>query len=364
MTLRVGVVGANWGLNHVAAWRSVPDVEVAAICTAHRETAERVARDQGIARAYWDADAMLADPTLDVIDVTPRPSIRAPIALRTLAARKHLLQPIPFALDLAQAAELERRAAAAQVVANVEVLHRHAPAFLAAKALIDEGFLGEVYTVQAAVQTGILIDRPPDYVYAWITEPDSGASALRNFGAHLLHTVTWMFGDVVEVAATISMLEQRLTFTDGSSKPNGTADTAFALVRFAGGFTGTLHTSWCTPAAAGFSIDASGSRGRLVIRADRLGPNDAVLLTAGRSDPELRERDIPERFSALTAKLTNVYAGPRGYPLAAMCYRMAEAIRTGDGTGAGPDFAEAHRVMRVVETAYSASASGAWETVT
>jgi predicted dehydrogenase len=358
--IRVGVVGANWGLSHVAAWRSVPGAEVAAICTAHRETAEAVAREHAIPHAYWDAGAMLADPALDVIDVTPRPSIRAPIALRVLAARKHLLQPIPFALDLAQAAELERAAAAANVVANVEVLHRHAPAFLAAKALIDDGFLGEPYAVRGVVQTGILIDRPPDYVYSWITEPDSGASAVRNFGAHLLHVLTWMFGDVVEIAATISTREHTLAFTDGSTKPNGTADTAFALLLFAGGLTGSLHTTWSTPAADGFSIEASGSRGRLVIRAGRLGPNDAVLLTAGRSDLHLREVEIPERFSALTGTLTDVSAGPRGYPLAAMCYRMAEAIRTGDRSQAGPDFVQAHRVMRVVETAYRASESHTW----
>ena len=114
--MRVGVVGANWGLNHVAAWRSVPGVEVAAIRTAHRESAEAVAREQAIPKAYWDVDALLADDALDVIDVTPRPSIRAPIALRVLAAGKHLLQPIPFALDLAQAATVERDAAAAGVV--------------------------------------------------------------------------------------------------------------------------------------------------------------------------------------------------------------------------------------------------------
>jgi len=360
--MRVGVVGANWGLNHVAAWRSVPDVEVAAICTAQRETAEKVAREQAIPQAYWDVDALLADGSLDVIDVTPRPSIRSPIALRVLAAGKHLLQPIPFALDLTQAAELERRAAAANVVAIAEVLHRHTPEFLMAKALIDEGFLGELYTVRREVSTGILLDRPAPYVYSWITEPASGASTLRNFGAHLLHVLTWLFGDVTDVAAEIGTSMQEQVFTDGSRTRNGTADTAFALLRFAGGARGSLHTSWCTPASDGFRIDAAGSNGRLVLRAGagRLGPDHAALATGGAHDLHLAKVEVPERFRELASRMTGVDTDARGYPLAAMCYRLADAVRTGDATHAKPDFHEAHRVMRIVETAYAAAERRTW----
>jgi predicted dehydrogenase len=38
--LKVGVIGANWtGILHLPAWRSLPDGEVAAICTSREETA-------------------------------------------------------------------------------------------------------------------------------------------------------------------------------------------------------------------------------------------------------------------------------------------------------------------------------------
>lgn len=344
--IRVGVVGANWGLSHVAAWRSVPDVEVAAICTAHRDSAEAVARTHAIPRAYWDVAALLADEALDVVDATPRPSIRAPIVARALAAGKHVLQPLPFALDLGQAAALEGAAATAGVVAAVEVLHRHAPAFVAAKTLIEGGFLGKIYTIEGAVRTGILLNRPPDYGYAWIVDPVSGASALRNFGAHLLHVLTWLFGDVGEVAASLATHEREVVLTDGTRIPNGTADTAFALLRYACGASGSLHTSWCTPAAAGFQIDATGSAGRIVLRATRLGPDDAVLLTAR------RDAEMPEPVA--------IPVHPRSDALAAMCAKLAAAIRTGDRTGAKPDFPEAHRVMRIVEAAYDAAARGTW----
>ena len=74
--LNIGIVGANWGLTHVEAWRRLPGVEVVAICTGHRESAEAVARTNDIPHAFWDAERMIADPSIDVIDLTPRPSIR------------------------------------------------------------------------------------------------------------------------------------------------------------------------------------------------------------------------------------------------------------------------------------------------
>jgi predicted dehydrogenase len=50
--LRVGIIGANWSLKvHGTAWRLLPDVEVAAVCTAHRETAEAAAQAFGLAKA-------------------------------------------------------------------------------------------------------------------------------------------------------------------------------------------------------------------------------------------------------------------------------------------------------------------------
>ena len=49
MTLRVGIISANWGtFAHLPAWRSIPGVEVVAICTSRRETAEAAAKKHGI----------------------------------------------------------------------------------------------------------------------------------------------------------------------------------------------------------------------------------------------------------------------------------------------------------------------------
>lgn len=362
--LRVGVIGANWGVNHIEAWRAVPGVVVAAICTSQRSTAEAAAREHGIPRAIWDAHEMLDDPTIDVVDVTPRPSIRAPLALQVLQAGKHLLQPLPFALNLEQARTLHEEARARGLVAMVENLHRHTPAFRQAKALVDEGALGRIFTVRGHVRTGILLNPSAGYVYSWITDADSGASALRNFGAHLLHALIWLFGDISAVAADISTSLPEIYFADGSSKVNGTADSATVMTRFHSGATGSVDVSWCTAASEGFLIDVVGEFGRLVIRAEGLGPQNARLWWAARGGRELAPFPIDEHYcGVLGLPLRDDPDRPRRYPLAAMCAGMANAVRDSELAHAHPDFDEAYTVMRVVEAAYESVEIGGWVNV-
>jgi len=358
--MRVALIGANWGLSHLAAWRSVPGVEVIGVCTAHRESAERVAREHNLPKSFWDAERMLVTETIDVVDVMLRPSARVPLVLSALRQHKNVLQPLPFARNLTEARTLLDLASDGNLMANVEALHRYAPAFLQAKALIDGGLLGTIYTIEAAVRTGILLDLPPDYVYEWITKAENGSSAIRNFGAHMLHCLLWLFGDVTHVAAANATMQRDLRFLDGSTQVNETADTSLALLRYANGAIGTLHTSWSTPAAEGLTIDVAGSEGRLVLRADRLGPQNAHLLVATRSAKQLSEVPIEKRFADLAELLGVDPRKGRDYPLAAMCYRYAEAFRSGDASAGGPTFADAYRVAEIVESAYRADEGGTW----
>jgi predicted dehydrogenase len=347
--LRVGLVGANWGATHVDAWRRVPAVELSAICTAHEETARDAARQFSIPHAYSDAMTMVREADIDVVDITTRPSIRAPIALAALEAGKHVIHPLPFALGLDGARAQLELAERAGVTAWVENLHRHTPAFIHLKALVDDGFLGDLYSVNAIVQASNFLNRPPNYVYAWNADASSGASAVRNFGAHMLHCLLWLLGDIVEVSAVNARMLPELVFTDGSRLRNEVADVTYALLRFANGAPGTMHTSWSAPASDGFRIDAVGSKGRAVITADGLGPQNPVLLTASSRDTALRE--VPIAGASPGAD--------RQEALASMCLQFAEAV-AGGSVNSGPTYREAYRVMQIVEATYEADARKSW----
>lgn len=362
--VRVGLIGANWGRNHIQAWQAVPDAELVAICTSREETARTVAGEFGIARAMWDASALIADPEIDIVDITVRPPIRAPLALDALAAGKSILQTIPFALNLDQARQLAALASAGGPVGMLESLHRHAPAFRQAKAMLDGGAIGRILSVRGHVRTGILLTPPPGWVYEWIIDPGNGASALRNFGAHLLHQLVWYFGRIESVAATLSTQMPEIRFVDGSVKPSGVIDTAALLVRFESGADGAVDASWATPGSEGFSIDAIGETGRLRISADFLGPQNARIEHAERATRTTPMLPVPldERFITIEGAeaIREDPGNPNFFPIAAMCHRLARATRGVEVSDAGPNFAEALHVMQVAETAYDAHLERRW----
>ena len=103
-----------------------------------------------------------------------------------------------------------------------------------------------------------------------------------------------------------------------------------------------------------------GSKGHLVIRADNLGPQNARLQSATRLDKALVDVPIEPRYHELAETL---HASPdswRDYALAAMCYRFAEAVRSGDRTRSGPSFSDAYRAMQIIEAINEASTTRSW----
>jgi predicted dehydrogenase len=356
--LRVGLVGANWGLTHLDAWRAVPGAMVTAICTGHRESAERVAAEHGIPTAYWNATDLLADPEVDVVDVTVRPAVRATIVPAALRAGKHILQPLPFAADDGTARELHVLAQELDLVAVVENLHRHEPALRQFRDLVRSGTLGRVHTVRGHVRSNLFIDPPDPWPYEWVLDPTNHASALRNFGAHLLHAIIDVVGPVASVAAALRRDTARVGFVGGRRADNGVIDNAALLLRMASGAGAVLDVSWCAPAAEGFGIEAVGDQGRARVTADRLGPQHARLEAASRPDAEMTPVAVEQRYRTIPGipGLGPDPEQPRLFPMVAMCKGVC---------GAGPEramptFAEAAHVSAVVESAYAAHERETW----
>ncbi|MBD3759601.1 Gfo/Idh/MocA family oxidoreductase [Rhizorhabdus sp.] len=347
--VRVGLVGANWGLTHVAAWKSLPDVDLVAICTSNQKSADAAASANGIPNAFGDPAEMMAALPLDIVDITPRPAIRAPIALAALEAGKHVIQPMPFALNLDQARRLHGLAKSRNLVAVVENLHRHSPTFRQAKEMIDTGAIGEVKSVKAFVRTNILLDPGADFPYLWLIDPDSGASALRNFGAQMLHVLHWFFGPISSVSARLKTNLPMVQPANGSAIANGVVDSASVLIDFASGVDAILDTSWCLPGQNQFSLEIAGSRGRIVIEATGLGPRNAMLQVTTNPHVAVQPMTIEERFRQGSTVESRDDALES---LAFMCRNVADAVIQANPTIAAPDFGAAMHVMNVVEAAY------------
>ena len=206
--LRVGIVGANWSLKvHGTAWRMLPGVEVAAVCTAHRETAEAAAQAFHVPKAYWNVADMCADPDLDVIDVGSRPSFRYDMVMAAFEGGKHVYDALPFALDAGRARNMFEAGRRAGKVGVVDAQFRWVPAGMHMKALVDDGFIGQPLGFN--VQLLMPLQQNGDDVYPycaypeggispyyWLADAASGGGGWRNFGSHTVLFLTHLLGKV------------------------------------------------------------------------------------------------------------------------------------------------------------------------
>ncbi|CAN5637396.1 Gfo/Idh/MocA family oxidoreductase [soil metagenome] len=253
----IAIFGAgNVSSGHLDAYLHNPHVEVVAIGSRTKEGAEQKAREVGIDPAsiglYDNLDDLLADRRVDAISITTPHSRHAADVIAAAKAGKHVLVEKPIAVkqdELEAMAEAVEKAGVRSVCGFVL---RFNPATQAARALIDQGMLGNVLYVQT------------DY---WHNPEQSGypgskdhlrtkldASAMLLGGCHAVDLARYLMGsNIVEVTA--------LSFTDVPDLPF--PPNQAALVKFANGKVGKISACVEQWMPYQFNVDVLGTEGGL-----------------------------------------------------------------------------------------------------
>jgi len=139
--IRVAILGAGIGAEHLAGYRALPDLfEVAVICDLDAVRAQSIA---GEIRVSTDSDAVLHDPQIDLIDICLPPHLHVPISLKALAAGKHVICEKPLATSLADIDQLERAEGASKGTLFPVFQYRFGRAMDQLVALQSAGLLGQ-----------------------------------------------------------------------------------------------------------------------------------------------------------------------------------------------------------------------------
>jgi len=156
--INVGVVGIGFmGWIHWLAYKASKDIKVGAICT--RDAKRRSGDWRGIQgnfgppgeqvdltgiRAFEHLDALLKDPSIELVDLCLPPNLHADAAVQALAAGKHVFVEKPMALT---PAECDRMVEAARK-ANRRLFVGHVlpfvPEYREARRIISEGAHGKL----------------------------------------------------------------------------------------------------------------------------------------------------------------------------------------------------------------------------
>lgn len=276
--LRVGVIGVGFGRVHLEAFRDVPGVELAAVCSRTRARAEAMAAEFAVPAVFTDAHELVASG-LDVVVVAAPNREHHPMTMAALAAGCHVLCEKPLAASAAEAREMVAAAEAAGRLLAVHMNRRMQPAVRAIRAAFDAGELGAVDFVRATWlrQRGIPARE------GFLTQARAGGGALLDLGVHMLDQALYVQGypRVVEVQAR---LHRRHFAEDVPDMPSDVEDAARAFLTLEGGGAIALEIAWATPhhRAAERVLEVHGSRAgaRRVVEGD--GEADGFFSLHGR----------------------------------------------------------------------------------
>ena len=148
----------RWGLLSTArinrliipAVRASERSEVTAVASRSVEKGRAYAAEWNIPHVHANYDALLNDPTVDVIYIPLPNSLHVEWTIRALEAGKHVLCEKPLALNVADVERIAQAARRAGRVATEGFMYRHQPLTHAVEALVRSGRLGPVRSVKGA----------------------------------------------------------------------------------------------------------------------------------------------------------------------------------------------------------------------
>lgn len=240
------------GRVHALAYRSLPyhyglpasAVQVAAVATSRAETAAAAAAEIGCDIYTADYRELLARPDIDAVDVCTPNRAHEEIVVAAARAGKHIYCEKPLAMDVAEGRRMVAAAQAAGVQTQMTFNFRFFPALLRAKQLVDEGFLGRLFSFRGRYYRSSYID--PAKPLSWrLQKATSGGGALFDLGSHILDLLYMLLGDFHSVQAALETLIKERPIGPGADEtgPVDVDDIALLHVRTAGGALGLVEIS-------------------------------------------------------------------------------------------------------------------------
>ncbi|MEA4889145.1 MAG: Gfo/Idh/MocA family oxidoreductase [Clostridiaceae bacterium] len=196
-TVRIAMISAS-GMAHAHMDSIVkdPKLELAAICDIDQDKLAKAGEQYGVTALYTDYKEMLKDETIDAVVVCTPDQLHKEMTINALESGKHVLCEKPMSLSLDDCLEMiaaEKRTGKKLMVGQI---CRYTPGFIAAKKLVDEGAIGELFFVES--------EYAHDYSKIggagnWRRTPER--HGFLGGGCHAVDLLRWIAGNPTEVFA-------------------------------------------------------------------------------------------------------------------------------------------------------------------
>ena len=345
--VRIGIVGIGFmGMTHYQAIARLPGARVVAVCS---RDPKKLAGDwadiqgnfgprggmtdlTGVA-CYQDLDGLLADPEVDLVDLCVPNQDHARMAIRALAAGKHVLVEKPIALTVEDADAMVAAARAAGRMLMVGHVLPFFPEFAYARDVIESGRFG---AVRAAHLKRVIArsDRAAD--------ADAGGGPAVDLHIHDTHFIGLVCGvptavrsvGVVDGASVVHLTTQYL-YDDPNLAVSCLAGALSQAGRsFAHGFEFYLER-----ATLAFEFASLAGEGQLATPLALIHANGSVERPALAGSGEPLDAFVAELGAAVAAVESGVECPTLAAGLARealrLCHAEVESVRTGRAVEVG-----------------------------
>jgi predicted dehydrogenase len=375
---KVGLIGTGYiGMVHLEILRRIPGVEIVAVADPNAGLAQSAAGRLEVRKVYESADALLADPEIEVVHNCSPNNVHFDINKKALLSGRQVLSEKPLSLDSAQSAELVRLAGKHKALTAINFCYRYYPVVQEAAARVRRGDLGDVRAVVGHfLQDWLFFDTD----YSWRLDPAAAgrANVIADLGSHWCDLVQFITGQrIVEVMADLhTCIPKRkkpkagpLSFSNKRDFEYDEVeikldDYAALFLKLENGAHGNFTTCQvCAGRKVDLELQVFGSKESYAW--SHVHPN---ALWVGHRE---RANETFYESSALQAEGTGQYASlPTGHPMGYHdavynlfrdYYAALEARRDGRSYEVTfPDFRTGHEEMCVIDAAVESSEAGTW----
>ena len=370
--LRVGLIGSGFmgkahafGYSTAARVFDLPyEVELHTLADITDAAAAKAAPALGFARATSDWRAMVADPVIDVVNITSPNALHKEMALAAIAAGKHVHCEKPLAPLAIDAREMADAAEAAGVKTQVGFNYLCNPMLGLAREMIAAGELGEIRAYRGVHAEDYMADSVGPFTFRH--EP-AGGGALADIGSHALATAEFLMGSVAGPITSVmgdcvTMIAERPDGKGGKRRVE-VDDIGRAFLRFASGAAGSIEGNWiATGRKMQHDFEIHGTRGALAFSQERF--NELHFF----STEDRRGRQGFRRIEAAPDHPPyGLFCVAPGHQLGFNDLKAIEVAGFLDAVaGRRPEpfnFRAGLRIQTLVETIHASSRAGAWQEV-
>lgn len=273
--LSIGLIGTGFmGKAHVFGFATAPrvfdlpyDLHLHTVADITPQAAERARQSLGFDHATADWRSIIANPAIDLVDITAPNALHKDMALAAIAAGKHVYCEKPLAPLAADATEMANAAEARGVKTQVGFNYLCNPMLALAKTMIAAGELGEIRSFRGLHAEDYMADATSPYTFR---HDPAGGGALADIGSHALATAEFLCGNVTRVMGDCVTMIARRPDGYGGHKAVTVDDVGRAFLRFENGATGSIEGNWiATGRKMQHDFEVYGTKGALAFSQER-----------------------------------------------------------------------------------------------